>query len=101
MIYRLTIPGSIDDVTELRVLEWHAKPGQAVLQDAMLVELETHKVILEVRAGRPSFLRQVICEEGVWQKVGGVLALLSDSLEDPLPDSVSDLTEYSAILEIV
>ncbi len=101
MIYQLAVPRSIDEVTELHVLQWHAAPDRPVTQGALLLELETHKVIVEIRAERDGFLRQVICGDDGWQKVGGILALLSDDADEPLPEDTNGLPDYMVALEIV
>jgi len=83
MIYRLIVPGPIEDVEEVRVLEWHCKPGAAFVPGAMLVELETHKAVVEVRAGQPGVLRSVLCVAGAWQR-------LADTPDEALPDPLED-----------
>jgi pyruvate/2-oxoglutarate dehydrogenase complex dihydrolipoamide acyltransferase (E2) component len=52
MIYALAVPGPIEDVEELRVLQWHGEPGTRFAAGEMIVELETHKAVVEVRARR-------------------------------------------------
>jgi pyruvate/2-oxoglutarate dehydrogenase complex dihydrolipoamide acyltransferase (E2) component len=85
MIYSLAVPGPIDNVEELRVLQWHGEPGHAFAPGELMVELETHKAIVEVRAAQPGILREVRCAEGQWQPVGAALALLSDAADEALP----------------
>ena len=84
MIYRLTIPGTIEDTDAVRVLEWHAEPGDRIAAGQLLVELETHKALIEVRAMRAAVLRELTFEEGAWCKLGAALALLSDDPDEPL-----------------
>lgn len=91
MIYRLVVPGPIEDVEEVRVLEWHRTEGQSIETDQLLVELETHKAVVEVRPLRPACLRRVFCNAGSWLKIGGSLALLSDTADEPLPAGNGDL----------
>jgi pyruvate/2-oxoglutarate dehydrogenase complex dihydrolipoamide acyltransferase (E2) component len=87
MIYALTVPGPIEDVEEVRVLEWHGEPGRAFVAGELVVELETHKALVEVRAGQAGVLRKILCEAGDWQAVGRPLALLSDDAGEALPES--------------
>jgi pyruvate/2-oxoglutarate dehydrogenase complex dihydrolipoamide acyltransferase (E2) component len=84
MIYLLAVPGPIEDVEEVRVLEWHGEPGRSFPVGELIVELETHKALVEVRAGQPGVLRRIICAAGEWQAVGKPLALLSDTQEEDL-----------------
>jgi len=101
LAYKLALLHGIDDVIELRVLQWQARLGEAVELDDLLVELETHKVVVEMRAERAGFLRCILHEEGSWYKVGSVLAILTDGPDDPLPDDVYALPDYGAVIEIV
>jgi pyruvate/2-oxoglutarate dehydrogenase complex dihydrolipoamide acyltransferase (E2) component len=91
MIYTLTVPGPIEDVDEVRVLEWHGQIGHAFAVGELIVELETHKALVEVRAGQDGILRQIVCAEGDWQAIGQALAVLSDAPAEPLPASPDDL----------
>lgn len=85
MIYVLAVPGPIEDVKEVRVLEWHYAAGQAVQPDDLVVELETHKAIVEVRADQAGVLRETLVQDGGWCAIGEPLALLSDEADEPLP----------------
>jgi pyruvate/2-oxoglutarate dehydrogenase complex dihydrolipoamide acyltransferase (E2) component len=85
MIYQLVVPGPIEDVTEIRVLEWSRAETNVVTAGDLLVELETDKAVVEVRAGGSGILRKIISPAGDWQKIGSPLALLSDTPDEPLP----------------
>ena len=84
MIYRLAVPATIEDNDAVRVLEWHAAPGDPVPAGALLVELETHKALIEVRAVAAAILRTIACDEGDWCPLGAELARLSDTADEPL-----------------
>lgn len=100
MIYRLVVPGPIEDVEEVRVLEWHGVPGRAFAAGELIVELETYKAVVEVRAGQPGILRTILCEAGSWQQVGRALAVLSDDAAETLPDSADELDVWLVEFEI-
>jgi pyruvate/2-oxoglutarate dehydrogenase complex dihydrolipoamide acyltransferase (E2) component len=85
MIYQISVP-AVADVEEIRVLEWHGALGHFFNKGDLVVELETHKAIVEVRAGQPGILRKILSESGNWQGIGLPLALLSDDENEPLPD---------------
>lgn len=101
MIQQLRVPGPIADVEEVRVLQWHAAPGERVETDALVVELETHKAVIEVRAAHPAVLRRIICAEGAWQAVGAPLALLSSDAEEPLPDDAALVGDWPVAFEVI
>src|SRR5437879_3120656 len=92
MIYQLLVPGPIEDVEEIRVLEWHAAEGTALAAGQLLVELETHKAVVEVRIAQPALLRRILCQPGEWQQIGKPLALLSDTAADSLPEKADEGT---------
>ena len=86
MIYQLTVPAVAEDVEEIRILEWHGAPGQAFAAGDLIVEFETHKALVEVRAGQPGVLRLLMADEGEWSAIGGAIALFSDDAGEALPD---------------
>ncbi|MCB2072566.1 MAG: 2-oxoglutarate dehydrogenase [Novosphingobium sp.] len=100
MIYKLLVPGPIEDVEQVRVLEWHGGEGQAFAEGELVVELETHKALVEVRAGQAGILRSVISQEGDWVDIGSPLALLSDSADEQLPDGLDELAEMALSFEV-
>ena len=86
MIYSLTVPDALEDVAEVRVLEWHGQPGDAFSPGDLVVELETHKALVEVRAGQAGVLRQILSPEGDWAATGRPLALFGDDATETLPE---------------
>lgn len=86
MIYKMTVPRAVNDVEEIRVLEWHGEPGHRFEVDDLIVELETHKAVVEVRAGQASILRQILAVPGDWKEIGLPIAILSDEADEPIPD---------------
>lgn len=89
MFFQLVVPGPIEDVEEVRVLEWHGAAGKSFAQGGLVVELETHKAVVEVRTDRPVVLRRILAEAGGWEKIGRPLALLSDSPTEPEPADIA------------
>jgi pyruvate/2-oxoglutarate dehydrogenase complex dihydrolipoamide acyltransferase (E2) component len=101
MIYQLQVPGPVKDVEEVRILEWHGAPGTPFAPGEMVVELETHKAVVEVRAGQRGYLRRIICEEGAWQKIGGPLAIFSDSPDEHVAETANELTALAVSFAII
>jgi pyruvate/2-oxoglutarate dehydrogenase complex dihydrolipoamide acyltransferase (E2) component len=100
MIYMLAVPGPIEEVEEVRVLEWHGQEGRAFAPGELVVELETHKALVEVRAGQSGVLRRIACPEGAWQDVGKTLALFSDAADEPLPTSMDGVAALAVDFEV-
>jgi pyruvate/2-oxoglutarate dehydrogenase complex dihydrolipoamide acyltransferase (E2) component len=90
MVYRLVVPWPTEDIQELRVLEWHHAIGAAVGAGELLVELESHKSVVEIRPSQRAVLRRILIQPGDWQSVGQPLALLSDAPDEPVPETSSD-----------
>jgi pyruvate/2-oxoglutarate dehydrogenase complex dihydrolipoamide acyltransferase (E2) component len=101
MIYKLLLPGPIADLSEVRVLEWHGTPGTRFNAGELVVELDTHKAVVEMRASSQIVLRKILIEPGEWQRVGEPLAIVSDSADEPLPERAEDLAQASATYEMV
>ena len=101
MIYQLAVPGPVEDVEEMRVLEWHGEIGRTFEEGELIVELETYKAAVEVRSGQRGVLRQILCEAGGWQRVGEPLALLADDAAEPLPASPAALAALPVNFEII
>jgi pyruvate/2-oxoglutarate dehydrogenase complex dihydrolipoamide acyltransferase (E2) component len=101
MNYKLVVPGPVEDVEEVRVLEWHGAARKAFAPGELIVELETHKAVVEVRAGQNAVLRKILCKEGSWLKIGDPLALLSDSETASLPPSPEGLDALAVEFEIL
>ncbi|HVN00781.1 MAG TPA: 2-oxoglutarate dehydrogenase complex dihydrolipoyllysine-residue succinyltransferase [Caulobacteraceae bacterium] len=62
-----------ESVTEATVARWAKRPGDPVVKDEVLVELETDKVNLEVAAPEDGVLADILAEEGATIEPGQVL----------------------------
>jgi pyruvate/2-oxoglutarate dehydrogenase complex dihydrolipoamide acyltransferase (E2) component len=99
MIYKISVP-PVAEVEEIRVLEWQGPVGHKFNAGDLVVELETHKAIVEVRAAQPGYLRQVLSEAGEWQEIGLPLAILSDEMDESLPAADEALTDLAVEFSI-
>jgi pyruvate/2-oxoglutarate dehydrogenase complex dihydrolipoamide acyltransferase (E2) component len=86
MIYQLSVPAAVPGVEEIRILEWHGEAGTHFAAGDLIVELETHKAVVEARAAQAGILREVRAEAGDWREIGTVLAVFSDRADELLPD---------------
>src|ERR1700748_1521010 len=99
MFYKISVP-AVADVEEIRVLEWHGEVGHQFNAGDLLVELETHKAIVEVRAGQPGVLRKILSDAGNWQQIGLPLAIMSDDESGALPEDAASATDLAVEFEI-
>ncbi|WP_165228282.1 2-oxoglutarate dehydrogenase [Aquisphaera insulae] len=88
MIYQLVLPGPIEGVDDFCVLEWHRDEAQDVAAGGLIVELETQKTIIQLRAAAPVVLRRIGCRAGEWRRLGEPIGLLSDAADEPLPEGM-------------
>lgn len=75
---------AVDDIEEVRVLEWHKAEGDAVATGELVVELETSKAIVEIRSRRDAVLRKISATAGAWAKVGDTIAVFADGAQEEL-----------------
>ncbi|MEP7210573.1 MAG: 2-oxoglutarate dehydrogenase complex dihydrolipoyllysine-residue succinyltransferase [Alphaproteobacteria bacterium] len=69
----ITVPVLGESVTEATVGQWLKKPGEMVVRDEPLVELETDKVSVEVSASEAGVLSEILAKEGDTVQIGAVL----------------------------
>jgi pyruvate/2-oxoglutarate dehydrogenase complex dihydrolipoamide acyltransferase (E2) component len=100
MIYQLTVPAAVPGVEEIRILEWHKEPGSLIESGEMIVELETHKAVIEVRAGQTGVLRQILAQPGDWRTIGLPLAFFSTSADEALPSDAAGTSPMLVEFEV-
>ena len=76
MATEIRVPTLGESVTEATVATWFKKPGETVLLDEMLCELETDKVTVEVPSPAEGRLQEIIVAEGETVNVNALLAIL-------------------------
>ena len=85
MTIDITVPALGESVTEATVMRWHKAPGDAVALDETLVELETDKIAVEVKAESAGALAEIVASEGTDVEVGALLGRLEPG-EGVAPD---------------
>ena len=76
MTLDITVPALGESITEATVTRWNKAPGDAVALDETLVELETDKVAVEVKAEAAGTLAEIAAGEGADVEVGALLGRL-------------------------
>ena len=72
----IKVPELGESVSEATVGSWNFSEGDAVKKDDILVELETDKVSIEVRAEADGTLSKIVAAEGDTVEIGATLAEL-------------------------
>ncbi|MGZ0109889.1 2-oxoglutarate dehydrogenase complex dihydrolipoyllysine-residue succinyltransferase [Escherichia coli] len=75
----ILVPDLPESVADATVATWHKKPGDAVVRDEVLVEIETDKVVLEVPASADGILDAVLEDEGTTVTSRQILGRLRES----------------------
>ena len=102
MTIDITVPVLGESVTEATVMRWLKAPGEAVALDETLVELETDKIAVEVKAESAGALAEIVAGEGADVEVGALLGRLepgagaSTAAAEPTTRESSDAQETPA-----
>jgi pyruvate/2-oxoglutarate dehydrogenase complex dihydrolipoamide acyltransferase (E2) component len=73
---KFVMPSLAKDMTAGLIVEWHKKPGDALVSGEVLLEVETDKVNVELEAPFDGILVSIEAAEGEKAPVGSVIAWL-------------------------
>ena len=73
-----------ETMEEGKILKWRKQVGDHVEKGAVLLEVETDKAVLEVESFLNGYLRRVVVQEGGTSKIGETIAILADTMEEPI-----------------
>ncbi len=90
MITAVTMPDVGHAEAKATVVRWLAQEGDWVEMGAPLVEVETDKSLLTIEAFKSGFLRRLVAHKGKTVPTGGIIAWMSEGLDEPLPDMASE-----------
>ena len=93
MSIEVLVPNLPESVSDATVVAWHKQPGDSVIKNENLVDLETDKVVLEVPAPESGILGNIIKEEGAIVVAGETLALLEAGSVTASPKATATETE--------
>jgi 2-oxoglutarate dehydrogenase E2 component (dihydrolipoamide succinyltransferase) len=79
MSIEVLVPNLPESVADATLMTWHKKPGDPVVRNENLVDLETDKVVLEVPAPESGVLTSILREDGTVVTAGDVLAVIDTS----------------------
>jgi len=63
-IFEVKVPQLSESVAEATLLQWKKKVGDAVVQDEILIEIETDKVVLEVPSPSAGVITEIVIADG-------------------------------------
>jgi 2-oxoglutarate dehydrogenase E2 component (dihydrolipoamide succinyltransferase) len=79
MTIEVRVPQLPESVADATLVAWHKKPGDAVVRDENLVDLETDKVVLEVPAPVAGVLKEIKLTDGTTVTSGQLLAVIDET----------------------
>ncbi len=88
MSIEVLVPNLPESVSDATLITWHKQPGDTVIKNENLVDLETDKVVLEVPAPESGILVNILKKDGSIVVGGEILALLEPRVVQP-----GDVTE--------
>jgi 2-oxoglutarate dehydrogenase E2 component (dihydrolipoamide succinyltransferase) len=78
MTIEVRVPQLPESVADATLVSWHKKPGDSVVRDENLVDLETDKVVLEVPAPAAGVLKEIKLQDGTTVTSGQLLAIIEE-----------------------
>jgi 2-oxoglutarate dehydrogenase E2 component (dihydrolipoamide succinyltransferase) len=78
MTIEVRVPQLPESVADATLVAWHKKPGDSVVRDENLVDLETDKVVLEVPAPVAGVLKEIKLNDGTTVTSGQLLAVIEE-----------------------
>jgi pyruvate dehydrogenase E2 component (dihydrolipoamide acetyltransferase) len=87
VIHRIVVPDLGATGGDVELIDWLTQPGDFVATGAPIFVLTTDKANVEVEAFRGGYIRQILITAGNRVALGTVVALMSDSADEPLVSS--------------
>jgi pyruvate dehydrogenase E2 component (dihydrolipoamide acetyltransferase) len=85
-VTRVILPKLGLTMDEGRLIAWHKKEGDRVEKGEVLFEVETDKANLEIEASASGIVRRILLPADASAPVATVIALIADTVDEPLPD---------------
>jgi 2-oxoglutarate dehydrogenase E2 component (dihydrolipoamide succinyltransferase) len=79
MTIEVRVPQLPESVADATLVSWHKKPGDSVVRDENLVDLETDKVVLEVPAPAAGVIKEIKLTDGTTVTSGQLLAIIDET----------------------
>ncbi len=85
-MHEVKVPQLSESVAEATLLKWKKKIGDLIIQDEILIEIETDKVVMEVPAPSAGLLSEILAVDGALVNSDQVIARInSDHKAAPAP----------------
>lgn len=84
---------------EGRIIAWHKKEGDRVEKGEILFEVETDKANMEIEAPASGYVRHILVQPDRMVPVTTLIALLSDTPDEDIPDAMHVAEATPAVAE--
>lgn len=81
MVHELKIPQAGESIQEVQIGQWLKKEGEWVERDEAVVELETDKASMDLRAPAAGVLKQILKRDGEATAIGEVVGLIDEAAQ--------------------
>jgi 2-oxoglutarate dehydrogenase E2 component (dihydrolipoamide succinyltransferase) len=78
MSMEIRVPALPESVSDGVIVAWHKQPGDAIVRDEALVDIETDKVVLEVPAPNDGVLDSILINSGDTVVADQVIGIIND-----------------------
>jgi len=68
------------------IVSWLKKEGEWINKGEPIVEIEVEKAVIELESEEEGYLKKILVKEGETVPIGTVLAYISDTLEEKIPE---------------
>lgn len=82
MLSEIKVPDLGEGILEAEVVRWHVRPGQSVRADDIIVEVQTDKAVIEIKAQRDGTVGSLAAGVGQIVRVGASLFWLQATAEE-------------------
>ena len=81
MVTEFVMPKLGDIMEEGKVVSWHKRAGESLVEGEVLLEIEMDKGVVDVEADCAGVVLRILVEEGQTVPVGTALALIGEAGE--------------------
>jgi len=93
------VPGFPESVNDGTITTWYKKPGDSVVRDEVIADIETDKVVFEIPAPNDGVLEEILQAEGATVVSHQLIALLGPEVPGKISEPTS-ITEKSIAEEM-
>jgi len=89
MVTKVIMPKLGETMEEGEIIQWLKKEGERIKEGEPLLEIATDKANMEVEATASGFLKKIVAEQGKIVPVTGVIAYITEKIEEEIPSEGS------------